>query len=93
MDERDRDVVQHRHVREEIEVLKHHLDPGPDRILGHPAIDGPHTVEDDSPVAGPFQQVDARQQGRLEPMELIQAPILALLPGDGPRRETEASLP
>lgn len=35
----------------------------------------------------------ARAYQSLEPLELIQAQILALLPGDDPQRETEPSLP
>ena len=62
---RQGDVVEHRHVREEVERLEHDADALPDLVGVVPRVGEVDAVEEHEPVVDALQLVDAAQQGRL----------------------------
>ena len=58
----ERDVVEHGHVREEVERLEHDADPPPDAIDVHVGSRDVVAFDDDAPGVDRLDQVDAAQQ-------------------------------
>jgi hypothetical protein len=65
LDRSEGDVLEHVHVREKVETLKHHAHAAPDGDGVHPRIGHHDPVERDRSGIDGLQQVDAAQQGGL----------------------------
>src|SRR5918999_3964178 len=62
---RDREVLGHGEVREEVELLEHHADPPPDGVDIDVGIRDLDAADEDLPRRRLLEQVDAAQQRRL----------------------------
>jgi hypothetical protein len=60
-----RDVVEHAHVREQVERLEDDRDPAPDQVDVGARSRDLHALHPDSPPIDRLEEVEAPQQGRL----------------------------
>ena len=61
---REGDVIDHRQVGKQVELLKDHADPGSDRVAFGARVGDVDPGEEDLPIVDLLEQIDAAQQCR-----------------------------